>query len=97
MTYETLKNEIAVWQLVTELKKEKQALPVSLSLTGNAEETALEVPAEDLGKADNMEKPTAQLDFFSCDGKDKAHEASRHFEFFKRTENIKSSRLHSRS
>lgn len=64
MTYETLKNKIAVWQLVTELKKEKQALPVSLSLTGNAEETALEVPAEDLGKADNMEKPTAQLDFF---------------------------------
>lgn len=46
---------MAVWQLVTELKKEKQALAVSLSLTGNARETAMEVPAEDLGKADGTE------------------------------------------
>lgn len=44
------------------MKKEKKALAVSLSLTGNARETAMEVPAEDLGKADGMEKLIAQLD-----------------------------------
>jgi hypothetical protein len=32
MTYETWKNEIAVWQLVTDLQNEKQALVVSVSL-----------------------------------------------------------------
>lgn len=72
MTYGTWKNEIAVWQLVTELQKEKQALAVSLSLTGNARETAMEVPAEDLGKADGTEKLIAQLDKdFLRDDKDK--------------------------
>ena len=34
MTYETWKNEISVWRPVTELKAEKQALAVSLTLTG---------------------------------------------------------------
>lgn len=54
---------MAVWQLVTELKKEK---------TGNARETAMEVPAEDLGKADGTEKLIAQLDKdFLRDDKDK--------------------------
>lgn len=63
---------MAVWQLVTELKKEKQALAVSLSMTGNARETAMEVPAEDLGKADGTEKLIAQLDKdFLRDDKDK--------------------------
>lgn len=63
---------MAVWQLVTELKKEKQALAVSLSLTGNARETAMEVPAEDMGKADGTEKLIAKLDKdFLRDDKDK--------------------------
>lgn len=63
---------MAVWQLVTELKKDKQTLAVSLSLTGNARETAMEVPAEDLGKADGTEKLIAQLDKdFLRDDKDK--------------------------
>lgn len=42
-------------------EKEKQALAASLSLTENAREKAMEVPAEDLGKADGMEKHIAQL------------------------------------
>lgn len=54
------------------MKKEKQALALSLSLTGNARETAMEVPAEDMGKADDMEKLIAQLDKdFLRDDKDK--------------------------
>lgn len=62
ITYETWKNEIAVWQLVTELKKEKQALAVSLSLTGNARETAMELPANELEKENGMELLIALLD-----------------------------------
>ena len=54
MTYETWKNEIEVWKLVTDLKSDKQALAVSLSLTGNAREVAMEVAAADLAKEDGM-------------------------------------------
>ena len=50
MSYETWKNEVAVWQLVTELPDEKQALAVSLSLSGNARETAMNITAADMAK-----------------------------------------------
>lgn len=71
------------------MKKEKKALAVSLSLTGNARETAMEVPAEDLGKADDMEKLIAQLyKVFLRDDKDKAYEAYKNVDAFKITENM---------
>lgn len=62
MNYETWKNKVSVWQLVTELKKEKQALAVSLTLTGNAREVAMDIPAADLTKDDGMDKLITQLD-----------------------------------
>ena len=40
-SYETWKNEIEIWKLMTELPKKKQALAVSLSLGGTARQTAL--------------------------------------------------------
>lgn len=48
------------------------------------------IPAEDLGKADGMEKRIAQLDkVFLRDDKDKAYEAYKNFDVFKITENMK--------
>lgn len=45
--YDTWKNELEVWNLVTDVKPEKQALAVTLSLTGQARARALEIdPAE---------------------------------------------------
>ncbi|VDI64595.1 Hypothetical predicted protein [Mytilus galloprovincialis] len=81
MTYETWKNEISVWQLVTDLKVDKQALAGSLTLTGNAREVAMDVPAADLAKEDGMAKLITQLDkAFLRDDKDKAYEAYKNFD-----------------
>ena len=50
--YENWKNEFEIWMLVTDLEKKKQALAVTLSLTGKAREAALNIKAEDLNKDD---------------------------------------------
>jgi hypothetical protein len=47
---------------VTDLKSDKQALAVSLSLTGNAREVAMEVAAADLAKEDGMKTLIENLD-----------------------------------
>ena len=80
MTYESWKNEVEVWRLVTELKPEKQALAVALSLTGNVRETAMELPAENLADKDGMKKLIEHLDkVFLRDDRDKAYEAYKNF------------------
>ena len=87
MSYETWKNEVAVWQLVTELPDEKQALAVSLTLSGNARETAMNITAADMAKKDGMQTILRKLDeVFLKDDKDKAYEAYRDFDSFKRPE-----------
>ena len=89
MTYEIWKNEISVWQLVTELKKEKQALAVSLTLSGNARDVAMDIPAADLAKEDGMKTLIDELDkAFKRDEKDKAYEAYKTFDTFVKTENM---------
>lgn len=89
MTYETWKNEIEVWKLVTDLKSDKQALAVSLNLTGNAREVAMEVAAADLAKEDGMKTLIENLDkVFLRDDKDKAYEAYKNFDTFSKSENM---------
>ena len=46
--YETWKSEIALWQLVTDLKPQKQVPAVTLCLKGQAKERALELETEEL-------------------------------------------------
>ncbi len=53
-SYESWKNEIEIWTRVTDLDKKKQALTITLSLTGRARDTALEIPMDDLNKDDGM-------------------------------------------
>lgn len=89
MTYETWKNEVNVWQLVTDLKPEKQALAVSLTLVGNARGTAMDIAAADMAKDTGMATLIEQLDkVFLRDDKDKAYEAYKNFDTFSRTEDM---------
>ena len=46
--YQRWKNELEIWQLVTDLEKKKQALAVMLSLTGRAREAARNIKANEL-------------------------------------------------
>ena len=72
-----------------ELKAEKQALAVLLTLMRNAWGAAMEILAADLAKEDGMAKLIAQLDkTFLQDDKDKAYEAYKNFDTFVKTERL---------
>ena len=60
--YETWRNEVEMWKLVTDLKEEKQALAIPLSLKGQARATALEVKAGKLNDKDVMKVLLKTLD-----------------------------------
>lgn len=60
--YESWKNEVEIWRRVTDLDKKKQALAVTLSLTGRARDSALEISAEDLNADTGMQTLIAKLD-----------------------------------
>ena len=53
--YETWRNELEMWCLVTDVKIEKQALAVALSLHGQARAIALELDKTKLNAADGIE------------------------------------------
>ena len=61
-SYDQWRDEISVWQLVTELKPDKQALAVTLCLRRKERETALEIDAKDLNKYDGMTRLLTKLD-----------------------------------
>ena len=61
-SYESWKNEIAIWRLVTELDEKKQALAVTLSLKGRAKASALEIAAGDLNSDPGMTALMTKLD-----------------------------------
>lgn len=89
MDYDQWKNELKIWQLVTELDKEKMALAVTLTLTGKAREAALGITAADLNKAAGMKTLTDKLDgIFEKEKKDHTYEVYRTFESLTRDENV---------
>ena len=61
-SYETWKNEIHMWQSLTELAKDKQALAISLSLSGRARDAAMEMDLADLSTDDGVDKLLTELD-----------------------------------
>ncbi|KAK7907197.1 hypothetical protein WMY93_015809 [Mugilogobius chulae] len=80
-SYETWKNEIEIWRLVTDLDKKKQALAVTLSLAGRARESALEIPAGDLNADTGMATLLTKLDsVFLKEEKDRQYEAYTEFD-----------------
>ena len=89
-SYETWKNEIEIWRRVTDVKKEKQALAITLSLSGKARETALEIPADDLDKEAGVTLLIEKLDaVFLKEAKDLAYEAYTHFDIYRKSEECK--------
>lgn len=89
ISYETWKNEIEMWRLVTDLKESKQALAIALSLTGKARDTALEIKADDLNQDEGVTTLLKKLDLvFQKDTIDSAYEAYTKFEQFRQSENM---------
>lgn len=85
-SYSTWKNELSIWRMVTDLPEEKQALAVTLSFSGSAKKTALELKAEDLAKKEGLDTLLKHLDgVFKRDDKDCAYEAYQNFENFRRS------------
>lgn len=87
--YETWKNELEVWELVTDVKPEKQALAVTLSLTGQARARALEIDAAELNTGDGMNVLVTTLDaLFLQDEVDLAYMSYSDFESFKKRQSM---------
>ncbi|KAK9518554.1 hypothetical protein VZT92_023859 [Zoarces viviparus] len=75
-SYESWKNEVEIWRLVTDLEKKKQALAVALSLTGRARDSALEIAAVDLNDDEGMNVLLTKLDaVFLKEETDRQYEA----------------------
>lgn len=84
--YSTWKNEIKIWQLVTDLTKSKQALAIVLCLSGKPKQVALELKTEDLNKENGTETLLTALDTVYKKGeKERAYEAYSNFENIERT------------
>ena len=88
-SYESWKNEVEIWKLVTELDVKKQALAVALSLTGRARNTALEVAAVDLNKENGLATLLHKLDtVFLKEEKDHQYDAYTEFDNIKRESKV---------
>ena len=87
--YDRWKNELSVWKLVTDLDKKKQALAVTLSLSGKARQTALDIPVEELNEDEGMTVLISALDkIFLKDSVDRTYEAYSKFDSYKRTDQM---------
>ena len=83
--YERWRNELEIWQLVTDLEKKKQALAVTLSLTGKAREAALNIKAEDLNSDEGMKTLIQTLNkLFLQETIDSAYDAYKNFDGFRK-------------
>jgi hypothetical protein len=86
--YETWKNELDIWKLMTDLEKSKQALAITLTLTGRAKETALRIAAADLNKDTGVASLVRELDkVFQKEEKDLAYEAYTIFDGYHKGDN----------
>ncbi|XP_055954635.1 uncharacterized protein LOC130010710 [Patella vulgata] len=88
-TYEQLKNEIAMWQILTDLDKKKRAIAIALSLEvgRKARQKAQDIPAADLNVDGGVQILLTELDkVFEKDKIDRAYSAYTAFDQFKRKE-----------
>ena len=84
-SYERWKKEVALWEIFTELKEEKRAAAICLSLSGRARDASLELPIEDLSAKDGVLRLITKLDsLFLKDIDQRTYIAYDNFEKFKR-------------
>ena len=60
--YLSWKNDVNVWQMFTDIKKEKQGPAVYLTLTGRARDAVRELKLEDIGSATGVKQIIDKLD-----------------------------------
>ncbi len=53
--FETWKNEVSIWEAVTDLTAAKRGPAVALTLTGKKRETATSIPIDELKAADGLQ------------------------------------------
>ena len=86
--YETWKNELKLWQLVTDLDKTKQGPVVALSLEGKYREVAMELTATELNAEGGLDALLTKLDdAFKMDSALEAFEMYAKFESLQREPN----------
>ena len=83
--YESWKNELVICKLVCDLDKKKQALAVTLSLSGKARQKALEIPVADLNKDDGVDTSITAFDHIFIQNKvDLAYSTYSRFDEFQK-------------
>ena len=80
LSYENWKKEISIWQRFTKVEKKKQGLAIFLSLEGEARETVLDIPIDELDEDEGSSKVLAKLDKLYL--KDKIHLAYQAYHIF---------------
>ena len=87
--YAQWKNEVKMWQLVTDLDNKKRGLALALSLQGKPREVALEMDPAKLNADDGVEVLIVELDkVFEKDKMDQAYSAYTAFDKYQREGSI---------
>ena len=82
--YQQWKNEVKMWQLVTDLDKKKRGLALALSLQGKPREVALELDPVKLNADDGVDVLVELDKVFEKDKMDQAYSAYTAFDKFRR-------------
>ena len=88
-TYESWKNEICMWNELTDLAKEKWALAIAVSLSGRAKECAMEIDVTVLKRETEVTDLLNELDIlFKLDKVDLAYSAYKRFDSYSRPSDL---------
>ena len=87
--YDVWKKDIELWQKLTDLKPEQQAIAIHLSLTGKARQASSELSVDELSKAGGVKALMTRLDrVFSEDKNRKCFNADLAFEEYRREPDV---------
>ena len=87
--YETWKKEVSLWQSITNLPAEKQAVAVTLSLSGQYREVATSINSELLKANNGVENLVTEFDkHFKRESIDESYECYREFEHYVRNHDV---------
>ena len=80
VSYASWRSEVDIWRRMTDIAKAKQALAVTLSLTGQYKEVAISVSVDQLNSDEGMDALLAVMDAnFQKESRGSAYEAYHNF------------------